>query len=101
RSGHYTRINWSGGKDMARIARVVVPGLPHHIISLSPHRPADDASDRASAYHRASAWGAGMDRGARAPARPPLCTRQTRPKAANGPGNQAGAGGVKRTGIAA
>jgi hypothetical protein len=50
---------------MARMARVVVPGLPHYIISLSPDRPADDDSDRASAYHRATAWGAGMDRGAR------------------------------------
>ena len=68
---------------MARIARVVVPGLPHHIISLSPHRPADDASDRASAYHRATAWGAGMDRGARR--RLGHCSRQTRPKAASGP----------------
>ena len=86
---------------MARMARVVAPGLPHYIISFSLDRPADDDSDRASAYHRASAWGAGMDRGARAPARPPLCTRQTRPKAANGPGNQAGVGGVKRTAVAA
>ena len=49
---------------MARMARVVVPSLPHHIISLSPDRPADDDLDRASAYHRATAWGAGMDRGA-------------------------------------
>ena len=37
---------------MARMARVVVPGLPHHIISLSPDRPADDDLDRASAHHR-------------------------------------------------
>jgi hypothetical protein len=49
---------------MARMARVVVPGLPHHIVSLSPDRLADDDLDRASAYHRATAWGAGMGRGA-------------------------------------
>jgi hypothetical protein len=42
---------------MTRMTRAVVPGLPHHIISLSPDRPADDDSDRASAYHRATAWG--------------------------------------------
>ena len=41
---------------MARMARVVVPSLPHHIIPLSPDRPADDDLDRASAYHRATAW---------------------------------------------
>ena len=43
---------------MARMARVLVPGLRHHIISLSPDRPAADDSDRASAYHRPTAWGA-------------------------------------------
>ena len=41
---------------MARMARVVAPGLPHYIISFSLDRPADDDSDRASAYHRATAW---------------------------------------------
>jgi hypothetical protein len=48
-------------------------------------QPCDDGADRASAQHRTTAWGAGMDRGARASARPPPRTRQTRTKDATGP----------------
>jgi len=49
----------------------------------------DDDPDRAGPYHRPSAREAGMDRDARAPARPPFGTPQTRPKAASGAGHPA------------
>ena len=52
-------------------------------------RRGDDHPDRAGPHHRPPAWEAGMDRDARAPARPPFGTPQTRPKAATGAGHRA------------
>src|SRR5205807_2761281 len=48
-----------------------------------------DDPDRAGPHHRPPAWEAGMDRDARAPARPPFGTPQTRPKAASGAAHRA------------
>ena len=80
------RAHLAGEDDeLATVAplRALIPDFPRP--SRRTGRSRDDGADGASADDRTTAGGAGMDRGARAAARPPPRTRQTRTKAASGP----------------
>jgi putative transposase len=64
--------------------------VPDFLPPFSPHRPIPRRRlGSRGADDRTTAGGAGMDRVARASARPPPCTRQTQTKAASGPSARA------------
>jgi REP-associated tyrosine transposase len=94
-----TRAQLAGEDDeLATVAplRALIPDFA--ALLAMPADAATTTRIEARPYHRAPAGEAGMDRDARAPARPPFGTPQTRPKAASGAGYRAAtAAAVKRS----
>jgi hypothetical protein len=75
-----TRAQLAGEDDELSTVAPLRALIPDFGASRDAGGHRDDDPDRAGPHHRPPAREAGMDRDARAPARPPFGTPQTRPK---------------------